>query len=433
VNNPKINAPGVRSFYEKFQGMEKVNDYEVVVRMKEPYFNTLSVISGLYVLPKHFYSKFAAEEVNQNPGLVMGTGPYRLPNPASWRPGMKIELVRNEMYWGEAPAFDKLIYNEVQEEAAQETMFRNGDLDIYRCYAPQFDRLRKDPEVRSKAEGYAIDSFLNGYYFIGWNQKQNGKDTIFADKRVRKAMTLMTNRQGMCDEIYLGLAKPMRGPFWIGSPQEDPNLKLLPYDPAQAKKMLEEIGFSDRDGSGVLKSPAGVPLRFKLTYGTGNEFVQRVVLYLKDNFAKSGVILDADPQQWAVLNQRLQHRDFDAVFMGWGGGDVEQDVFQMFHSSQIEDAGDDFISYKNPALDKIIDKARQSVDRAERMKLWQECDRIIYEDQPYSFILARQETRFISRRIHNVQKTKAELNLVDLWTNPPPWYVPKGAQKYTQQ
>ena len=48
-------------------------------------------------------------------------------------------------------------------------------------------------------------------------------------------------------------------------------------------------------------------------------------------------------------------------------------------------------------------------------------------------MLSRLETRFISKRIHNVHKTKAELNVVDLWTNPIPWYVPKPLQKYTQQ
>ena len=431
--NPKIKAPRTRSYFEKFTGAEKKGDYEVVFHLKEAYYNTLNVFSNLYIIPKHFYSKFGEEEINQNPGLVMGTGPYKLRDPQSWRPGQKIELVRNDLYWGEPPAFDKVIYNEVMEEAAQETMFRNGELDIYRCYVPQFARLRKDPSITSRATGYAIESYLNGFYFIGWNQKRGGKDTIFTDKRVRKALTMMTNRQGVCKEVYEELATPVHGPFWPGSPQEAPEVKPLPYDPEGAKKILAEVGFTDRDGSGVLKNAEGTPLRFKLLYGTGNEFTQRVVLYLKDNFAKAGVIMEPDPQQWAVLQQHTDHRDFEAVFMGWGGGDVEADPYQEYDSSQIADAGDNFGSYSNPKLDKLIREARVTLDKEKRMKMWQECDRIIFDDQPYTFLLQRDETMFFDNRIHNVQKTKASLNMVDTWPNPIPWYVPKGIQKYTKQ
>ena len=66
------------------------------------------------------------------------------------------------------------------------------------------------------------------------------------------------------------------------------------------------------------------------------------------------------------------------------------------------------------------------------MKMWQDCDRILSEDQPYTFLLARDETRFIDNRVHNVRRTKAELNVVDTWPNPIPWFVPKGMQKYRQ-
>ncbi|HSZ59249.1 MAG TPA: ABC transporter substrate-binding protein [Tepidisphaeraceae bacterium] len=430
--NPKIKAPGIRSYFEKFKGVEKTGDYEVVFHLKEPYYNTLNVFSNLYIIPKHFYSKYGEEEINQNPGLVMGTGPYKLRDPTSWRPGQKIELVRNEMYWGEAPAFDKIIFNEVMEEAAQETMFRNGELDVYRCPVPTYARLIKDPSISSRSTGYAIESFLNGYYFIAWNQKQGGKSSIFTDKRVRTALTMMTDRDGICQQVYQGYAKPVHGPFWNGSPQEAPGLKPLPYDPQAARKLLAEVGFEDRDGSGVLKNEDGTPLRFRLLYGTGSEFTQRIVLFIKDNFAKAGVIMEPDPQQWSVLQQRADHRDFEALFMGWGGGDVEADPYQEFDSSQIADAGDNFCSYSNPKLDQLIREARISLDKDRRMKMWQECDRILAEDQPYTFLLSRDETRFIDNRIHNVHRTKAELNLVDTWPNPIPWYVPKPMQKYTQ-
>jgi peptide/nickel transport system substrate-binding protein len=431
IQNPKINAPRTRSYLTKFKGVRKTSDDEIVFEMSEPYFNSLYVISGLQILPEHFYSKFAPEQINENPGLVMGTGPYRMPDPRSWRPGQKVILVRNQLYWGEPPAFEKLVYNEVEEEAAQETMFRNGELDIYRCRAPQFERLSHDDKITSMATPFAFDSFLSGFYFIGWNEKRSGADTIFSDRRVRKGLSLVTDRQAICSNIYLGHAKPISGPFWLGSPQADPTIQPLPYDLEGGKKLLAEAGFTDRDNSGVLKKADGTPLHFRFSYPSGNEFTQRIALFLKDDFAKAGVVADLDPQPWSVINQKLEHRDFDAIFLGWSS-DVEADPYQEFDSSQIADAGDNFCSYSNPEFDKVVRQARQTMDRDARMKLWQKSDRFLFDDQVYTFLCSRQELRFIARRIHNVKKTRAELNVVDLWSNPIPWYVPRPVQKYTQ-
>ena len=82
--------------YEKIKSVEKHGDYEVVFTMSEPYFASMEVCGGISVLPRHFYSKYSEDEINSNPGLLMGTGPYRLRDPAGWRPGQKIELIRNE-------------------------------------------------------------------------------------------------------------------------------------------------------------------------------------------------------------------------------------------------------------------------------------------------------------------------------------------------
>ena len=431
IMNPKINCPRLRAYVNRIKSVQKINDYEVVFTLTEPYFQSFDICSGQYILPKHFYSKFEPEQINENPGLLMGTGPYRMPDSTSWRPGQKIELIRNELYWGEPGTFGKLLFDEVEEEAAQETMFRNGEIDIYRTLPEQFDRLTKDQAVMAKANAFAIDSVINGYYFIAWNEERNGQKTPFADPRVRKALTMLTDREALCRQLFLGYATPVSGPFSNSSPQADPSVKPLPYDPAAARKLLNEAGFRDRDSSGVLKSADGTPLRFKLMYGSGNATVERMVLFLKDNFAKGGVTMEPDPQQWAVVMQREEHRDFDAVTMGWSGA-LETDLYQEFDSSQIADQGDDFMGYRNPELDKVVREARRTLDTDNRMKLWHEAHRILAEDQPYTFLFERKTLRFIEKRIHNVRPSKVELNVVDIWTNPIPWYVPKTVQRYKQ-
>jgi len=429
VMNPKIDAARTRAYFDKIKSVEKHGDYEVVFKMTEPYFLSMEQCGGISVLPKHFYSKYSEDEINSNPGLLMGTGPYRMRDPAGWRPGQKIELLRNDSYWGVPPTFNRLISLEVEEEAAEETMFGNGEYDIFACQPEQYRRLLADPHTTARADRFEYSTPLSGYYFIAWNEKRNGKPTQFSDKRVRRAMTMLTDRDRINKEVYLGYATTISGPFPAGSPQADPSIEPIPYDPAGAKKLLEEVGYHD-DGSGVMKGPDGQPLRFRLTYGSNNATFERVVLFLKDTFAKAGVTLEPDPSDWPIVQTKMDNRDFDAVSLGWSGS-IESDIYQEFDSSQIADKGDDFMSYISPDFDKVCREARRTVDDQKRMELWHQCHRILNDDQPYTFLMSRQSLRFMDKRIANVKPSRMGLNYVNIWSMPVPWYVPKAMQKYT--
>ena len=430
VMNPKVDAARTRAYFQKIKSVEKLGDYGVVFKMAEPYFQSFELCAGISVLPRHFYSKYSEDEINSNPGLVMGTGPYRMRDPAGWRPGQTVELVRNENYWGDLPAFNRLVFREVEEEAAEETMFGNGELDDFAPPPEQYKRLLNDPKTTARANHYEYNSAVGGYYFIAWNQKRSGNPTPFADARVRRAMTMLTDRDRINAEVYLGYATTISGPFSAGSPQADPAIKPIPYDPAGAKSLLAEAGYRD-DGSGVLKSPGGQPFRFRLTYPSKNATFERVVLFLKDSFAKAGVTLELDPQDWPIVQTDLDNRDFDAITLGWGGA-IESDLYQEFDSSQIADKGDNFMSYVNPRLDAVVRQARQTVDDKKRMELWHQAHRILNDDQPYTFLNSRMALRYMDKRIQNVQKSQVGLNYVNIWSMPLPWYVPKSLQKYSE-
>ena len=91
--------------------------------------------------------------------------------------------------------------------------------------------------------------------------------------------------------------------------------------------------------------------------------------------------------------------------------------------------GDNFINYKNPQLDKLIDQARATVVEEKRMPLWQQCERILYEDQPYTFLMRRKSMVFVDNRMKNIQITPLGLNLHSV---PVEWYVPGPLQKYAR-
>jgi peptide/nickel transport system substrate-binding protein len=178
----------------------------------------------------------------------------------------------------------------------------------------------------------------------------------------------------------------------------------------------------------VLEDAEGKPFEFELVYFQGNEDTGRMVLFIKDMLARAGILMKPKPTEWSVMIDLMNKRDFEAITLGWTSG-FETDLYQMFHSSQIAGAGNDFINYRSPKLDKLIDEARATVDEKKRMPLWQAAEDVLYEDQPYTFLMRRKSLLFVDRRIKNVVKTKSGLNLGNL---PMENYVPAAEQRYRQ-
>ena len=75
--------------------------------------------------------------------------------------------------------------------------------------------------------------------------------------------------------------------------------------------------------------------------------------------------------------------------MGWGGGDVESDPKQIWHSSSIGKGGSNYISYKNPEVDKLIDEGRGELDQKKRTSIFKKVYGLIADDVPYIFMFNR--------------------------------------------
>jgi len=71
-----------------------------------------------------------------------------------------------------------------------------------------------------------------------------------------------------------------------------------------------------------------------------------------------------------------------------------------------------------------------TLDDAQRAEKWHECDRILHDDQPYTFLINQKLIRLFDKRIQNVHTAPTGLNLVQYWAMPVPWYVPMAQQKY---
>ena len=376
-----VDSAQVRSYFASFKSCTKIDDRTVEFQLTEKYFLTLATIGGnLFIIPEHVYKNLKPDDYNKRGDLIIGTGPYKLDK---WDRGQQMTFLRNDRYWRARPTFDKLIFRFIINEQAAFQMFQDGQFDQIEPVGDQYAKFSEDPEFIKKFKAYKFLRVNSGYGFIGWNLKR----PMFGDARTRTALTMLLDRNTLINTILKKMGYPIAGPFLPNSPQHNPALQPIPYDPEAAKKLLADAGWKPGD-DGVL-TRNGVKFEFDLSMGGGSPTVDRIANYMKNQFASAGIRMRITPWEFSVLNTRLDDRNFDAVFMSWMlGTNSEDDPYQLWGSKSIENKGSNFISWNNKESDQLLEAARQELDDAKRTQLWYKWEKLIYDDQPYTFLYA---------------------------------------------
>lgn len=421
INNPELETESLRSIMTQIDKVEVISDRVVEITFKEPDAYNLQTALLYYVLPKHFYEGFTPTQINQATALLMGSGPFKLENldpEDQWTPGEDAVLVRNEQYWGPKPAIEKLKYDTITEDVAKLTAFTNGETDMINPSSPQFVEKTEEPGWDEKAYSLRWLNMRSGYLFFGWQcGPRDGKLTPFHDKLVRQAMTLNLDREQMIRDIWRGLDYVAVGPNNPPSPAANPDIQPWPYDPQRAKELLAQAGWEDRDDDGILEDEQGVEFEFEFTRASGGQTAERMQKYLVDRCAAIGIRCVPKVIDWALYDQILKNRDFDAIAMGWSPSAPESDPKQIWHTDSIQNQGHNFIQW-DAGQDQYIDKIKTTLDYDERMEVFHQFHSLVHEEQPYTFIRVVPWKRFISKEFSNVHPYPKGLEQVEYYPAP---------------
>ncbi|HUX01903.1 MAG: peptide-binding protein [Phycisphaerae bacterium] len=408
ILNPEIDCSNLRSYYADLERCEKVDDRTVRFVWKKPYFKSLEV-SGAFagVLPKHVYAFETPKAFNDLSDRLVGSGRYTF---LQWKTGQSIVLVRNENYWGARPAIERVEYRFILEDQAAVQAFLSGELDELALAPEWWVKLAERPDAGTKFQMFRYTSPGNGYGYLAWNNAR----PLFADPRVRRAMTHLIDRPKILTHIYKGIGKIITGPFWNQSPQYDASIPPWPCDRTEALRLLKEAGWEDRNGDGWLENAGGERFQFELSTVANSLVARDVVRLLEREFQGAGIELVARFTEWSVFVTKLDNRDYDAIMLGWTGT-IEDDPYQIWHSSQIADRGSNHVGFRHAEADRLIEEARAELDPAKRNALYHRFHRILHEEQPYTFMRAGESLRVMSPRIQGVRLHKIGLDSREWW------------------
>jgi len=452
ILNPRVMAPHLRNYYASVRNLTVDGKHRVTFHCREAYFRNDLMLSGFKLLPKHFYDpdglmdpvpiaslidgswekgahadrvqRFADAFNQEFNRKMMGSGPYYVED---WERDIvtlqKVVLTRNPDYWGRekegvGPSgyVDKVVFKIINNTDAAFIELTNGNLDYHTLSALEFKDKSWSPEF--------MDRFMKGieygtgYNYIGWNNTR----PIFQDKRVRKALTHLTDRESMVQNLLFGLGETVEGPIHKFRPEYNHDLAPYPYDPDRALDLLEEAGWSDTDGDGVLdKVIDGVvtPFRFEFLVNSGNQLRKDIALVVQAELQDVGIECEVRELDWSIFLDRVKNKNYDAMTLGWTGSlRVPPDGFQIWHSSQAEGIGSNHIGFRNAEVDSILEAYRREFDMGARVALYRRFQEILHEEQPYTFLWKQRVARAYSRRFQNVNWYPPGADTQEWWVEP---------------
>lgn len=395
AQDPATGFPNT-AFWTHYGEAEVVDSFTMRIEM-EPHAEFMDPWRTFTAVPQHILGDVAPANMRTAPFSTqqpVGNGPFRFVSREvgqSWtfeaNPDFPEEL-------GGRPYLDRLVFRTIPETSTQLTELFTGRVDFVVAPPPdQADLIENDPNTR------LISYMDRTFIIIGWNQLR----PPFDDERVRRALTMGINREGIVEATLYGhgsLANSTVPPFfWQYDPEAGSDLG---YNPEEAARLFAEAGFT-MGPDGILLKPDGQPFTFTLNTNQGNKVREDIAAIAQADLRRIGVDLRIQVLEWGTLLDRVndpENRNFDAVLIGWRT-EFRIDDSDLFHCDK-RDEPYQWVNHCDPQVDMFLDSLPKIADRDAAEPLWSDYQQLIAQQQPYTFIYYQDRLHGVHQRLRNV-------------------------------
>jgi peptide/nickel transport system substrate-binding protein len=359
--------------------------------------------------PAEYRNKTAYDTDPTNPGLAFG--PYRI---VELVPGNRIVLEQNPTWTGEKPHFKRLVVKIIENTAALEANLLSGNVD----YVLGELGLSLDQafafEKRHKDKYNVIYKPALIYEHIDVNLD----NPLLKDRRVRQAILMAIDRKAISDRLFEGKQPVANSDISPLDPMYSQTARQYGYDPAAAKKLLDEAGFTTVK-NGFRTNAAGERFSIEITTTAGNRIREQVAQVIQSQLRQVGIELRLKAEPPRIFSEALNRRNFTGLAMYAWVSRPQGVPRSTLHSEEIPTAknawsGQNYPAYANPEMDKALDAAERELDKDKRRSLFGEIQKLYAEDLPVLPLFFRVDPFVIPKALKGVRPT-GHLNSSTLW------------------
>lgn len=418
IVDPATEAPQIAGGFENvdLRTTRVVDDRTIVIGYREALAPELTHLNDLLVLPEHVYGQgnFKTDFTSR----AVGTGPYKLVRRV---PGKEILLERRSEYWAAKPYIQRVLFKVITDDTTAWNAMKRGDIDETIISTDTWVMDGRRPELQKFIDFRRF--YTLNYNYIAWNTR----DPVLSDKRLRRALAMCIDLKSIIDNLYHGTARAMNGPFTPDQWAYNPDVPVIEYNPQQALRILNSLGWLDTDGDGILDRNKK-PLSIEMLTFTGSVATKQFAPLFQAELKKVGVQLNISPLDPSALIQRVLAGNYQSAYLSWNL-DPDPDPFTIFHSSQFPPRGQNFVFYSNPVADRLIEQGRRELDQSKRKVIYRQLDALIADDQPYAWTLQSSSKWAVNKRLQNVKEGRG-WGLFRWYPGELGWWIPRDERTH---
>lgn len=371
LNYPEI-AEGTKPVTDL--GVKAIDEKTLEITLSAPKPTFLQMIPNTLYYPQRqdviekYGDKFGSEAE-----AYIGNGPFKVD---SWTHNTDIKLSKNENYWdAENVTLQKVTYSIMTDEATRYNAFESGQIDYTLCDS-------KDFVEKFKGLGMTYAPQLSATLAFNFF---NLKDELFSNVNIRKAFTLVVDREELNEVCYDGIRMPTYG--WVVPSmtvgdvnfreKAGDNVKVMQDEFEAEGKTPKDLLLQGMQELGLGDDPATLDVTF--SFGSTSTLTRNIGEYMQQVFKKElGVEIKTDFKDWGIFNSNVQAGNYQAGFMSWGAyyNDPYDTLSLLLTGSTAINTG-----WANADYDSILNKAASEMDDATRMNAYIEAEKILINEE----------------------------------------------------
>ncbi|HEX5577752.1 MAG TPA: peptide ABC transporter substrate-binding protein [Gemmatimonadaceae bacterium] len=373
-------------------------------------------VNAMAILPEHVLGDargpaLAASSLARAP---VGSGRFRF---VRWNAGASIEVAADTANYRGRPGFDRVIMTIAPDFNAALARLLGGEADLIEQVPP------------TSLADIAADSSLRllltpglDYNFVQFNlrhpKNRSRPHPLFADVALRRALTAAVDRRSVVMNAYDSLAAVSVGPAVRALPTTDTTLRQIPYSPAEARRILDSLGWKDANGDGI-RERNGAKLAFTLAVPGSSKARATMAVLIQNQLRSVGAEVNLEMLDFTAFIDRETRRDFDAVFGGWRVEASPGGIRQTWGSAGSRaGSGTNYGSYENAAFDALVDSALASRALPVRRAYFTKAYQAIIDDAPAIWMAEPKRVMAVHRRIRTTGVRPDAW-----WANIPDWSI----------